>query len=103
MYFFLDQNLMSKSIEFGTQEAVLFLSHLKINEKENKMSSMLKRSLVKTITWRVIATLDTFLISWFITGKLVFAGAIASLEIITKMFLYFLHERGWAKIKWGRL
>ena len=67
------------------------------------MSSMLKRSLIKTITWRVIATLDTFFISRFITGKLVFAGAITSLEILTKMFLYFLHERGWAKIKWGRL
>ena len=67
------------------------------------MSSMLKRSLIKTITWRVIATLDTFFISWLITGKLVFAGAIASLDILTKMFLYFLHERGWAKIKWGRL
>ena len=36
------------------------------------MSSMLKRSLIKTITWRLIATLDTFFISWFITGKLVF-------------------------------
>ena len=67
------------------------------------MSSMLKRSLIKTITWRIVATLDTFFISWFITGKLVFAGAIASLEILTKMFLYFLHERVWAKIKWGRL
>ena len=82
---------------------MLFHSHLLVKEKENKMSSMLKRSLIKTITWRVIATLDTFFISWFITGKLVFAGAIASLEILTKMFLYFLHERGWAKIKWGRL
>ena len=67
------------------------------------MSSMLKRSFIKTITWGVIATLDTYFISWCITGKLVFAGAIASLEILTKMFLYFLHERGWAKIKWGRL
>ena len=76
--------------------------HLLLNEKENRMSSMLKRSLIKTITWRVIATLDTFFISWFVTGKLVFAGAIASLEILTKMLLYFLHERGWARIKWGR-
>ena len=82
---------------------MLFRSHLLAKEKENKMSSMLKRSLIKTMTWRLIATLDTFLISWFVTGKLVFAGAIASLEILTKMFLYFLHERGWAKIKWGRL
>ena len=82
---------------------MLFRSHLLVKKKENKMSSMLKRSLIKTITWRVIATLDTFFISWFITGKLVFAGAIASLEVLTKMFLYFLHERGWAKIKWGRL
>jgi|TARA_B000000532_G_C18733398_1_gene347885 uncharacterized membrane protein len=65
------------------------------------MKSHAKRSLAKTISWRVLATTDTFIISWFITGELFFAGAIASLEILTKTILYYLHERGWNKIRWG--
>ena len=65
------------------------------------MKSHAKRSLAKTISWRVLATTDTFIISWFVTGELIFAGAIASLEILTKTELYYLHERGWNKIRWG--
>jgi len=65
------------------------------------MKSHAKRSLAKTISWRVLATTDTFIISWFVTGELIFAGAIASLEILTKTVLYYLHERGWNKIRWG--
>ena len=61
-----------------------------------------KRSLLKSITWRVIASLDTFIIAWFITGKLSWAGSIASLEILTKTFLYYFHERLWARVKWGK-
>ena len=61
-----------------------------------------KRSLIKTITWRAIASLDTFLIVWLVTKKLSWAGTIASLEIITKMILFYLHERGWNYIKWGK-
>lgn len=61
-----------------------------------------KRSLIKTLTWRIIATSDTFLISWIITGAATLAGAIAGIEIVTKMFLYYLHERGWNKIKWAK-
>tara|TARA_B100001057_G_C22697577_1_gene890358 strand:- start:320 stop:529 length:210 start_codon:yes stop_codon:yes gene_type:complete len=66
------------------------------------MSSTAKRSLVKTISWRVVATTDTFLISWLITGEVMFASAIASLEVVTKMILYYAHERGWNFISWGK-
>ena len=61
-----------------------------------------RRSLIKSITWRIIASLDTFVIAWFITGKLSWAGSIASLEILTKTFLYYFHERGWNYILWGK-
>ncbi|PPR32788.1 MAG: hypothetical protein CFH27_01081 [Alphaproteobacteria bacterium MarineAlpha6_Bin5] len=61
-----------------------------------------KRSLIKSITWRVVASADTFLIAWFITGKISWASSIASLEIITKTFLYYFHERGWNYIFWGK-
>lgn len=60
------------------------------------------RSIVKTLSWRVTATIDTFLLSWLVTGSLTFAGSIASLEVMTKMFLYYFHERLWSKITWGR-
>ncbi|MDA7564323.1 DUF2061 domain-containing protein [Pelagibacteraceae bacterium] len=59
----------------------------------------LNRSLAKTISWRIIATLDTFIISFFITKELKIAGIIAALEVLTKTFLYFFHERIWNKIK----
>lgn len=60
------------------------------------------RSVVKTITWRVLATLTTFLLVYFFTGKLELALTVGFLEAILKMVIYFLHERGWDKIKFGR-
>ena len=56
-----------------------------------------KRHLAKTISWRAIGTLDTFLLSWFITGSIKMGAAIGGIEIITKMILYFIHERIWYK------
>ena len=61
------------------------------------------RSFVKAISWRVLASADTFLISYIITGKLSWAGSITLLEIITKTLLYYLHERGWNRITWGTI
>lgn len=61
-----------------------------------------KRSLVKSISWRLIGTLDTVVISYFITGKLSFALSIGGIELITKMILYIVHERVWNKINWGK-
>jgi uncharacterized membrane protein len=60
------------------------------------------RSLVKTITWRLLGSLDTFLLSWLITGKAKLALSIASVEVLTKLILYYWHERVWNLIKWGR-
>ena len=59
------------------------------------------RSLLKTVSWRAIAAADTFLIGWLITGNLIFAGSIASVEVLTKMGLYYMHERAWARVDWG--
>lgn len=61
-----------------------------------------QRSLVKTISWRVVGTLDTICISWLITGKIALALSIGTIELITKMTLYFFHERIWEQIKWGK-
>jgi uncharacterized membrane protein len=59
------------------------------------------RSFVKGVSWRVIGTLDTFLWSWLITHKPMAAGAIALLETITKVILYYGHERLWHLIPWS--
>jgi uncharacterized membrane protein len=60
------------------------------------------RSVLKAVSWRTLGTLDTFAISWFMTGKVTVAGSIAGMEIITKIAWYYLHERIWAVIPWGR-
>jgi len=54
-------------------------------------------SFCKTCTWRIVASLDTFLLSWLITGNIGMGASIASLEVLTKMFLYYAHERQWEK------
>ena len=56
-----------------------------------------KRHIAKTISWRIIGTLDTIILSWMITGNWKFGITIGGVEIITKMILYFLHERAWYK------
>lgn len=56
-----------------------------------------KRHILKTITWRVIGTLDTMIISWVITGSWQWGLAIGGVEVFTKMILYYFHERAWYK------
>jgi uncharacterized membrane protein len=60
------------------------------------------RSVLKAISWRTLGTLDTFAISWLLTGRVEIAGSIAAVEIATKIVWYYLHERIWAAIQWGR-
>ncbi len=60
------------------------------------------RSFIKAVSWRTVGTLDTFIISFFVTGKVTIAGSIASIEVVTKILIYYLHERAWAVIPWGR-
>ena len=60
------------------------------------------RSLLKAMSWRLTGTLDTFIISWIIAGKVTIAGSIAGVELLTKITLYYGHERVWAGIRWGR-
>ena len=47
------------------------------------------RSVVKTISWRVLGTIDTMVISYLITGSLAMAASIGSIEVVTKMILYY--------------
>ena len=59
-----------------------------------------KRTMAKTITWRITASLTTFLIAWVLTGDILVGASIGSIEAIAKIFLYYFHERIWLNIGW---
>lgn len=84
--------VITKMVFYYLHEQVWF----KINIKESK-----KRHLFKTITWRIIGTLDTMLLAWIISGNPLTGFSIGIAEVLTKMILYYLHERTWYKIDFG--
>jgi uncharacterized membrane protein len=59
------------------------------------------RHLLKTLTWRTVGTLDTILLGWFVSGDASVGLAIGSLEMVTKMVLYYVHERAWYRVDFG--
>ena len=56
------------------------------------------KSIMKSVSWRIVGTLDTMIISYFITGQVTIAISIGSVEVLTKTILYYFHERLWAHI-----
>jgi uncharacterized membrane protein len=90
---------------------LLSLSMLKpqrVNEIQSPRASSLfrgheghGRSFIKAVSWRTVGTIDTFIISFFVTGKASLAGSIAAVEVVTKVMIYYLHERLWAVVPWG--
>ena len=60
-----------------------------------------RRHIAKTITWRIIGTLDTMLLGWLISGDPLIGIQIGALELFTKMILYYFHERAWYRSSWG--
>jgi len=70
--------------------------------EEDKTSEKPMRSVAKALSWRFIGTLDTLLVSYVLTGEIGLATSIASIDFITKLVLYFFHERVWNHIKWGK-
>ena len=88
--------------------SILQTEHTITEHIEGTGHSNKKRSLVKTLTWRIIASTDTFIVGMFVTEFFLESGAdpaiaatIAGFEVVTKMILYYLHERGWSKSDWG--
>lgn len=83
-------------------QVVLGKKESKSKYESDKKSEKPIRSVAKAISWRLIGTLDTLLISFILTGEVAIAASIASIDFVTKMFLYFFHERLWNKINWGK-
>ena len=61
------------------------------------------RSLIKAVSWRFFGSLDTFVLSMIFTGNAKYAVSIATAEAFTKIALFYVHERVWRLVKWGRL
>ena len=87
----------------------MIADQLTLNNKENKTtyqddktSEKPIRSIAKAFSWRVIGTVDTLIISYLLTGEFSVAASIASIDFVTKMILYFFHERFWNLVKWGK-
>jgi uncharacterized membrane protein len=66
------------------------------------VSDLPKRSLIKTVSWRLTDTGATFLISYLVLGNFAMASTIAVVQLIANTVLYYVHERIWNNIKWGR-
>jgi uncharacterized membrane protein len=60
------------------------------------------RSFAKAISWRITGTIDTMLISLIVTQSVKFAATIGLTEVVTKSLLYYLHERAWLRVPFGR-
>lgn len=73
------------------------------NRIDHKIVEKSSRSIVKTISWRILGTIDTIIISWIVIGDLNFAVTIGGIELFTKMILYYFHERAWNKSSFGRV
>ena len=84
------------------EQLVLGSEKKKSTYKSDRTSESPKRSIAKSISWRFIGTLDTIVISWIVTGTLTMAFSIGVVELVTKMVLYFFHERIWNNISWGK-
>lgn len=90
--------VITKMILYYFHERLWFKGELKITA--GKWSSR-KRHIAKTVSWRVVGTVDTMLLAWIITGSPLTGVKIGLAEIITKMVLYYLHERTWYRIDFG--
>ncbi len=92
--------VITKMILYFFHERVWFKYGFRKDAKGNNSLSK-KRHLAKTITWRIIGTIDTFILAWIITGNPLTGLKIGAIEVITKMVLYYLHERVWYNFDFG--
>jgi|WetSurMetagenome_2_1015567.scaffolds.fasta_scaffold152030_3 uncharacterized membrane protein len=78
----------------GSEEKIHPKGVIKVSDRADKPI----KSAMKAISWRIVGTIDTMVISYLITGKVSVALSIGSVEVFTKMILYYFHERLWAHI-----
>lgn len=89
--------VVTKMLFYYLHERVWF----KIRAGITKNGDSKKRHIAKTVTWRIVGTLDTMILAWIISGNPVVGLKVGGAEVVTKMILYYFHERGWYKIDYG--
>jgi len=90
--------VITKMLLYYLHERVWFKINL---TKDGRVLESKKRHIAKTVTWRFIGTMDTMLLAWIISGNPLTGLKIGSAEVITKMVLYYFHERVWYKMDYG--
>lgn len=90
--------VVTKMILYYLHERIWF--SVKLGVKKNGDDSK-KRHLAKTFSWRAVGTLDTMLLAWIISGNPMTGFKIGMAEVVTKMLLYYLHERAWYRLDYG--
>ncbi|AFL82380.1 putative membrane protein [Aequorivita sublithincola DSM 14238] len=90
--------VFTKMILYYFHERVWFKINL---SKKGIVRESRKRHIFKTLTWRGVGTLDTMLLSWLVTGNPLIGLKIGLSELLTKMILYYLHERVWYRMDYG--
>ncbi len=91
-------------LKIGFAEVVTKMVFYYLHERvwfNSNMPDSNKRHILKTISWRILGTLDTMIISWIISGDPIIGVKIGVAEVVTKMLLYYLHEKAWYKTNFG--
>jgi len=91
---------ITKMILYYFHERAWYRYHFK-GAEERKEKTSRKRHLLKTITWRAVGTVDTVAIAWVISGNPMVGLKLGGVEVISKMILYYLHERVWYRFDFG--
>lgn len=89
--------VVTKMLLYYLHERVWF----RIRAGITKNGDSKKRHLAKTVTWRLVGTIDTMVLAWIISGNPMVGLKVGGAEVVTKMILYYLHERAWYKIDFG--
>jgi uncharacterized membrane protein len=83
-----------------TTKTVLYYFHERFWFRSEILNAN-KRHIIKTISWRILGTLDTILLAWIISGNPMIGLKIGAVEVFTKMLLYYVHENIWYKFDYG--
>jgi len=90
--------VLTKMFLYYIHERIWFKVNL---SKDGHILESRKRHIAKTVTWRFVGTIDTMILAWLISGDPMIGMKVGFTEVVTKMILYYLHERVWYKISFG--
>ena len=83
-------------------QGVLFQFFNMDNNTSQIVTETSARSIIKGFTWRLVATFSTIVIAYLITGQTKIALQIGGIEFVAKIAVYYLHERIWLRISFGK-